>query len=79
MDTFPDLIETLGGAAVVARAVKQDPGTARQWKARNRIPPAYWPGIVALAKSKKIGGVTMEKLATLATAVDRERVEKAAA
>lgn len=53
------LIAALGGGAEVAAGlddvgseIRALPVNVRAWAARNRIPPEYWPGIIAFAKAK---------------------------
>jgi hypothetical protein len=58
-ETFHDhatLIAELGGAARVADAAGIDtlPVNVRAWAARNRIPPEYWPGLIAFASSLSV-------------------------
>lgn len=74
MNTFRGLIEELGGPAAVARAAGGEPGAGRQWKARNSIPPTYWPKLIKLAKDKG-KHLTLEQLAKMAigTATKRRR------
>lgn len=58
-DKFTDhagLIAELGGAARVAEAdsLETRPVNVRAWAARNRIPPEYWPGFIALAEARGV-------------------------
>jgi hypothetical protein len=66
MDTFSAVIDTLGGSATLSKAIQQEPGTVRQWRFRDNIPPEYWPGIVSYAKRRGKGGITAATLAELA-------------
>ena len=50
------------------------PEAVRKWKARNRIPQAYWLPVVRAAKRRKYG-VTLARLATIAA---RQAANKAA-
>ncbi|MFZ3483888.1 carph-isopro domain-containing protein [Sphingomonas sp. 3-13AW] len=54
--THAALIAKLGGAAKLAAsdAVDATPVNVRAWRARNRIPPEYWPGIIAVADAEGI-------------------------
>lgn len=47
-----DLIEQLGGGAVVAAGIRELPVTVRAWKPRNKIPPEYWPKVIEFAEAK---------------------------
>ncbi len=66
MDTFTSVIDTLGGSAVVARGIKANPGTIRQQRLRDSVPPEYWPRLVAFAVEQGRDDVTLAKLAELA-------------
>jgi hypothetical protein len=54
IDDHAGLINALGGAAKVAAAAETLPVNARAWSARNRIPPEYWPGLIALAAEQGV-------------------------
>jgi hypothetical protein len=66
METFADIIDTLGGSAAVARGIGLLPGTVRQMRRRGRIPPEYWPSLVDFAASRGVVNVTLIVLADLA-------------
>jgi hypothetical protein len=67
MNTFSSIIDTLGGGAVVARAIGEDnAGTVRQWKRRDSIPADRWPKIVQFADEQGKNSITYERLAKLA-------------
>lgn len=68
MDSFSDLIGSLGGSAAVSRGINERQGTVRQWRLRNSIPPEYWPRIVSFAKDHQKPEVTLEVLVNLAQA-----------
>jgi hypothetical protein len=53
-DDHASLILALGGAAKVAIAADTLAVNARAWAARNRIPPEYWPGVIALAGEQSL-------------------------
>jgi hypothetical protein len=55
------LIEALGGPAFVAAALGCDRTRAVRWRT-DGIPPARFPGIIELARLKKIPGVTIASL-----------------
>lgn len=40
--------------------------TAKQMRRRNSIAPGHWPKVVAAAKRRRIDGISIEKLGTLA-------------
>lgn len=56
------LIDALGGNAVVARELGAQPRAVWRWRERG-IPARYWHRIVALAEAKHVEGVTMETIA----------------
>lgn len=65
-----DFLEALGGAAVVARALKPEPGqpqvpssTVSSWKDRGSIPPGRWVELVTLAQARGVKWFTYEALA----------------
>lgn len=66
MDRFSDVIEELGGSAVLGRAIRQKDGTVRQWRLRDNIPPEYWPSIISYAKARGNREITAASLADLA-------------
>lgn len=62
------IIARLGGAAVLARALRfpaNDVGAkrVRAWSLRNSIPSEYWAGIAAHSKEQGLG-ITLEVLAS---------------
>lgn len=48
--------------------IGEQPGTVRQWRNRNVLPESKWLDIVQAATRRKIQGVTLETLATIAKA-----------
>lgn len=52
MQNIPELIESLGGAAVVAKRRGKPYTTVASWKARDAIPVEEWPGLVEFAKER---------------------------
>jgi hypothetical protein len=68
MDSFRDLILRWPSAEALAGDLGLLGVTVRQWGARNSIPPAYWPGVIASAAARGIPGVTLEAMARLAVA-----------
>lgn len=53
-----DLLKRLGTLLSIAAYVGIKHEAVRAWASRNVIPPAYWPGLVTLAKEQGIKGVT---------------------
>jgi hypothetical protein len=66
MKSFSQIIDDLGGSAVLGRAIRQKDGTVRQWRLRDNIPPEYWPSIVSYAKASGKRDITAASLADLA-------------
>lgn len=62
MMQISDLIEVLGGDVIVAKHVGCKPATVRSWRHRDSLPLTAFPQIVALAKKKRVPGVTLESL-----------------
>lgn len=52
--TIPEIIERLGGAAALARAIGVGPSTASEMKRRASIPVAHWAGVLEFAKEKGV-------------------------
>ena len=65
MDTFSDIIEAFGGYKAFAEAIGITASHAGVMKFRNSIPAVYWKTLVEAARSRRIRGVTLEKLADL--------------
>lgn len=59
-DTPADLIEKCGGITAIAKHFGLAVSTVGSWKARNSIPDDYRPGMVSLAKEKRVPGVNYE-------------------
>lgn len=66
MESFAAVIDAFGGPGPFQRATGISDGHARTMKARESIPPEYWPEIVAAAAREGIPGITFETLARLA-------------
>jgi hypothetical protein len=73
METFADIVDRLGGYAVVAAEMKMRPTTVQSWRARNSIPPSDWLAVVELAKRLGVPGVTLDVLAKIAKPRTRKR------
>lgn len=69
--TFDDLISAFGGALRMGAALGVGRTAIANWRARGRIPPAQWPGIVDAAAAGGIGGVSYEVLRRLSFAPAR--------
>ena len=67
MGRISDLLETLGGAAEVAKARGKPYSTVASWKARNAIPVDEWPGLVNAARLRGVEELTYEKLVEVHT------------
>jgi hypothetical protein len=62
MMTISEMITLLGGDAIVSSHVGCSPITIRSWRHRDSIPPEVFPQIVALAKKRRVPGVTFDSL-----------------
>lgn len=69
-----ELVDRLGGTGIVAKALRVKPGRVSAWKRRDRVNSDYWAGLVALARDRRVRGVTLETISRLHT-----RTEKVAA
>lgn len=74
MNTFRDVIDRWPEPAPVTLAADlgEEPGTVRQWRNRNVLPNRVWLSIVEVAQRRDIDGVTLEVLASIASAKKRE-------
>lgn len=79
METFAEIIDRLGGYAVVAAEMKIRPTTVQSWRTRRSIPPADWLAVVELAERKGVPGVTLDRLAELAKLAADQRQRRRAA
>lgn len=78
MRSFSQIIEDdFGGIAKYAKAVGLEYQTAAAHKARDNIPPEYWPRVVAAAQACKINDLTIETLSAAVT--PRKRANQDAA
>lgn len=64
--TFSDVIALWPNSEELGKALKIKGPTVRKWRARDRIPPEYWAGLVAAAEQAGIDGVSLDLLARLA-------------
>lgn len=76
MDSFPTLIDKLGGAAAIAHFAGEKPGTIQQMKNRKNVRPEYWPALIAFAQQQGKPGVTAELLTQLAVKAAKARAEE---
>lgn len=65
MKSFAEVIDAFGGAQPFAAALSIPGSHARTMKARDSIPPEYWPEVVQQAASRGVPGVSYELLAQL--------------
>ncbi len=63
--TCRDIIVALGGPSEVARGLNLNTSTVQNWCDRNRIAEWNRDGLVALAKTKRVSGVTLGLLTDL--------------
>jgi hypothetical protein len=68
MDTFAAVIDSFGGTGDFAEAIAIAESHARTMKARDSIPPEYWPEVVKAAGTRRIRGITFEALAGIVAA-----------
>lgn len=70
-NSFRELIGRWPRTRDFARDAGCSPLLVRQWRHRNFVPPQYWPGIVAGAARRRIGGIDTNLLAHLAATLRR--------
>ena len=63
--TAKELIESLGGYAVVAQRLGIESFNVRQYTYRGKIPVKFWPKIIELAGERNVSGVDAHLLMTL--------------
>lgn len=63
--TAKELIESLGGYAVVAQRLKVESFNVRQYTYRGKIPVKFWPKIIELARERDVPDVDAHLLMTL--------------
>lgn len=66
MNTFAEVIDSLGGYARLAAVIGVSAGTVSSMRSRNSIPAAYWRRIVNEAARQGIDGISFETLALIA-------------
>ena len=67
MNDFATVIDKLGGAVEVSRHLGISADGVRKLVKRNAMPYRHWPALVSLAAQKKVRGVSVPKLAEIAT------------
>lgn len=66
MFTSPtEVIKKLGGPAAVAAMLGRPYTTVHSWQHRKVIPPSAWAELVAVAREKRVRGLTFEALAAM--------------
>jgi hypothetical protein len=78
MRSFSDVIDAIGGPPSFAEAVGIPDSHARTMKARDSIPPGYWPKTVAAALAKGRFDISLETLAAIAEAKTQREPERVA-
>lgn len=70
MQTFSDIINLWPDPAPVSLAgdLQEEPGTVRQWRNRDVLPPGKWLGVIRSASRRRIRGVSLYRLARIAAA-----------
>lgn len=76
MRSIPDVINVLGGSAVVAAECNFPYTTVASWKSRGAIPAREWSRLVALARYRKIADVTLQNLAELHAARPHTKIAR---
>ena len=68
MQTFTDIINLWPEPAPVSLAadLQEEPGTVRQWRNRDVLPPGKWLGVIRSAQRRRIRGVSLHSLARIA-------------
>lgn len=69
--TATQIINALGGNAIVARRIGRTPSAVSEMKRRGTIPVRYWSEIASLAGESGLKGITVQKLATLHAQMER--------
>lgn len=60
MQTIPQIIDAFGGPSALAHEMGYPVATVSAWKHRGKIPARHWPDLVALARDKRIKGLSLE-------------------
>ena len=67
MNDFASVVNKLGGAVEVSRHLGISADGVRKLVKRNAMPYRHWPRLVELAAQKKVRGLSVPKLAEIAT------------
>ena len=67
MNDFASVIDKLGGAVEVSRHLGISADAVRKLVKRQAMPYRHWPKLVDLAAQKKVRGLSVPKLAEIAT------------
>ena len=67
MKDFASVVTELGGAVEVSRHLGISADGVRKLVKRNAMPYRHWPKLVNLAAQKKVRGLSVPKLAEIAT------------
>jgi hypothetical protein len=73
MKDVATVLKALGGVTAASIALRLPLGTVSAWKTRNSIPIDYWDRIIAVAKRRGNGEVSLDALAGIAKAAARQR------
>ena len=65
MERVADIIDGLGGNAVISRELKIKPSAVSEMKRRNSIPPKYWLGLIRLSDRAGKRRVTADELVAI--------------
>lgn len=60
MNTFAEIIDSLGGPAAVARGLGRSLYTVTAWRRRDSIPAKEWEGLIRMADERGVDGLTFE-------------------
>ena len=72
MDDFPSIIAAWPSLKEFGDDLGVPKGNVKQWRRRRSIPAPYWQRLVDAAQARRIAGITLEKLAALAAAEQRQ-------
>lgn len=61
--THAEIVNALGVQMVFVSVPVKKLVAVKRWEQRNRIPAEYWVRIVALARERRVAGVTYQALA----------------
>ncbi|WP_394072624.1 carph-isopro domain-containing protein [Roseixanthobacter glucoisosaccharinicivorans] len=65
MKSVAEILDGLGGVTSVSDGLGLPLGTVSAWKTRASIPSRHWDGLVRLARSRRLRGVTFRLLGRL--------------